>query len=175
MDYSAISLGEAPDDDKWQAFYRLYYRCVRPVPVFRALVRWYFLPRGLEAWNKGAIYRFLGVAAFGRIIPTGGVRIRRITGAGMVDYTLQCTTLASARKFFFRACAFEAAHSLVFISVSVVVVICCVLGRTHLAVGGTVANLVVNAYPMLLQRYTRVRILRLLARRPRTCPAVRTL
>lgn len=167
MDYSTIPLGEAPRDDRWQTFYRFYYRCIQPISVYRAFVRWYFLPRRFEVWNEGAIYRFLGVSVFGKIVPTGGILFRRITGAKMVDYTLQGSSLSSSsiRRFFFRTCAFEAGHFLVLIAMSVAVVFCFLLGKIHLAIGGTVANLMINAYPMLLQRYTRVRILNLLARK----------
>jgi hypothetical protein len=115
--------------------------------------------------NKSVFYKLIGVGIFGRIIPTGGILIRRLTGARMVRYTFRNSTLTAAREFFLRACAVETAHSIVFILMNIVVAVSCVLGKTQLAIWGTVANLMVNVYPMLLQRYTRVRIFRLLVNR----------
>ena len=94
---SAVALGEPPTDDNWQAFFRFYRRRLRPSGFLRALVRRYFLPWRIEAWGKGRIYRCLGVADFGRIVPTGGVVMRRLTGKRMEGYTLKRHTLSSAR------------------------------------------------------------------------------
>jgi len=167
VDYSPLFVGKPPDNDTWEAIYRVYYRWVRPVPISRALVRGYFLPRSFETWRKAAVYRFLGVAFFGRIVPTGGIAFRRITGARMVNYTLRTATFEGARRHLFRTCAIEAAHLAVFFAVSIAVVVSCLLGRTSLAIGGTVANLAINVYPVLLQRYIRARLVRVLMRRPR--------
>jgi hypothetical protein len=105
------------------------------------------------------------VDLFGRITPTGGVLFRRITGLKMNRYTLRNTTLGAAREFYLRACAVETAHLIIFILMNITIIISCILGKTQLVIFGTVANLIVNVYPILLQRYSRLRIFRLLVKK----------
>ena len=54
---------------------------------------------------------------------------------------------------------------MVFFAVSAVAGVSVLLGKTSLAIGGMIANLAINGYPVFLQRYTRLRILALLSRR----------
>jgi hypothetical protein len=80
----------------------------------------------------------------------------------MVPYTLAGTSLRAARAFFFRACIFEALHltpMLLLLGLSAQRLL---EGRPELALENTLINLVVNIYPILHHRHTRLRILRLL-------------
>ena len=102
--------------------------------------------------------------AFGRFIPTGGIRVRRATGAAMRPYTLHRTSLRGARDFYYRACVFEALHLPFFVALVLLAAQRFSIGRTDYAVQESVMNLVVNLLPMLHHRHTRARILGLLLR-----------
>jgi hypothetical protein len=116
----------------------------------------------LEQAREGLLFRILGVPLFGRLVPTGGVAIRRLTGARMAPYTLAGASLQSARAFFYRACIFEALHLVPMLLLAVLSMHRLAEGRPDLALENTVINLFVNVYPILHHRHTRVRIARLL-------------
>jgi hypothetical protein len=115
----------------------------------------------MEKAGDGRIFRLLGVPWFGTIIPTGGIAIRRLTGARMAPYTLAGTSLRGARDFFYRACVFEALHLPFFLALLLLSIYRLTTGRPDLAAQNLLVNMVVNLYPMLHHRHTRTRIARL--------------
>jgi hypothetical protein len=102
---------------------------------------------------------------FGAVIPTGGVVIRRLTGARMAPYTLAGTSVGGARAFYHRTCVFEALHLPFVLALVVLAVHRATLGRWDLAFENSVVNLAVNVYPVLHHLRTRARILQILERR----------
>ena len=160
----STTAGTYPSDDGWAWAYRFYEKVIRPREWMRRPLCAYFNPNALERAGDGAIYRLLGVQYFGRVIPTGGILIRRLTGARMAPYTLKGTSLGAAAEFRYRTCLFEAAHLPFFLALLVLIIDRFQSGRADLALENTVVNLAVNAYPMMHHRYTRLRIDRLLAR-----------
>jgi hypothetical protein len=104
----------------------------------------------------------LGVDRFGRWVPTGGAGVRRLSGARMAPYTLARPTPASASDFFYRACIFEALHLTPMLLLFYLSAIRWLASRTDLALENLAINLIVNVYPILHHRHTRVRIVRLL-------------
>lgn len=153
-----------PQKGGWTWLYNLYDRTVRPHPWLHALFRSYFRPKAFEKAGNGRIYRLLGVGLFGKVIPTGGVQIRRLTGARMAPYTLRGTSLRGAWEFRYRTCAFEAAHTLPMIALMALTVYWFAEGETRLGVEDLLVNLLVNIYPIMHHRHTRVRIDTLLSR-----------
>jgi len=160
-----LALGRGPDDDGWGWLYSRLESAAPPSSRQRRFLCRYYLPWKLETAGDGRLYRLLGVGHFGRFIPTGGVAIRRLTGARMVPYTLSGTSLESARDFFYRACVFESLHLPFFIALLAITVDRAASGLWAYAVEDSVVNLVVNLYPMMHHRNTRRRIVRLLSRR----------
>jgi hypothetical protein len=158
------ALGPFPRGDGWGGVYRLYETAIRAFPFLAAIARGYFWPSRLERARDGLLFRVLGVPLFGRLIPTGGVVVRRATGARMAPYTLARASLGAARAFFFRACIFEALHLTPMLLLVGLSVLRLVQGRPDLAAENTLVNLVINVYPILHHRHTRVRIVRLLER-----------
>jgi hypothetical protein len=156
------TLGPTPHGDGWGAVYRLYDSCIRPFPMPRELVRRYFWPSRIERAREGLLFHALGVPRFGRLVPTGGVAVRRATGARMRPYTLAGPSLRAARAFFYRACIFEALHLVPMVLLLALCVRRLLEGRPDLAAEDMLINLVVNVYPILHHRHTRLRILRLL-------------
>ena len=151
-----------PQGDGWGWLYGMYSRYIRPHSWLRGPVRRYFNPTPIESADDGRIFRLLGVGGFGKIIPTGGITIRRLTGARMAPYTLAGTSLRGARDFFYRTCVFETLHLPFFLALLALSIYRLATGRPDLAVKNMLVNMVVNLYPMLHHRHTRTRIDRLL-------------
>ncbi|UCF69308.1 MAG: hypothetical protein JSV80_08550 [Acidobacteriota bacterium] len=158
---------ELPYDDGWGWLYRAYNRLIEPHDRLRRIVRAYFVPTQLERSGNGKLYRALGVHLFGRVIPTGGILVRRLTGARMRPYTLAGSSLGAARDFFYRACVFEVLHLPFFIALLFLSAHRLSAGRLSDALENAFVNLLINAYPIMHHRHTRVRILRLLRSRER--------
>ena len=161
--FDDLQRGAPPADDGWAGVYRLVARVARPTSRQRRVLCRYFLPSRIECAAGGRFYRALGVAVFGRFLPTGGVAIRRATGARMAPYTLAKPTRRAARDFYFRACVFEAAHLPFFLTLVALSLHRASVGRLDLALEDMAVNVVINLYPMMHHRHTRVRIVRLLS------------
>ena len=155
-----LGAGPYPTDDGWRWLYRLFGKLGAPL---RKMLCAYWWPARFELAGNGRLYKVLGVDLFGRIIPTGGVFIRRITGSRMKPYTLKGTSIGAARDFFYRTCVFETLHFPFFITLVLLALHRWLIGRPDLAVENTVVNLVFNVYPMMHHRRTRARIVRLLS------------
>ena len=159
---AALANGSLPGDDGWGGLYRFFDRLAPPGSRLRGAICAYFEPSRLERSGDGRLFRVLGVGVFGRFIPTGGIAIRRATGAAMRPYTLHERSLRGARDFYYRACVFEALHLPFFLALLALAAQRYSIGRTDYAVQETAINLFVNLLPMLHHRHTRARIVRLL-------------
>lgn len=155
--------GPLPYGDGWSWFYRFHEETIKPRRRLRDLVCGHFWPRRFE----GPIYRLLGVNLFGKVIPTGGIAVRRALRVRMTPYTLKGTSAGAARAFFYRACIFELLHTPFLLTLLGISVHRFLIGRADLALEDLFVNLLFNIYPILHHRNTRVRIVRLLERRAR--------
>jgi hypothetical protein len=163
----SIAQGTAPRDDGWDAFYRLVEAVAPRGTHRRRLLCAYYAPCHFERAGRGRLFRGLGVPAFGRLIPTGGITVRRWTGARMAPYTLSAPTLRAARDFYYRACVFETLHLPFLLALIALALQRASIGRLDYAVQETVLNLLFNVYPILHHRNTRRRIIDLLIRKGR--------
>jgi hypothetical protein len=154
-----------PDNDGWGWLYRTFEKIAPPGSARRKVVCAYYTPSRLELADEGKLYRWLGVPLFGRIIPTGGIAIRRATGARMAPYTLARSSVSAARDFYYRACVFETLHFPFFLALVLLAAQRASIGRIDYAIQETFLNLLVNIYPMLHHRNTRRRIFSILSRR----------
>lgn len=162
---SSIERGPFPAADGWRWLYGLFSQTVGRNDFLRHAVCRYFWPKRLEIRAASKLYRILGVHHFGRLIPTGGALVRRITKARMAPYTLSGTSVGAAREFFYRTCVFETLHLPFFLALLALSVHQLSVGRPDLAVEDSVVNLVANIYPIMHHRHTRARIVRLLSKR----------
>lgn len=110
------------------------------------------------------MYRLLGVHLFGAVIPTGGIAIRRLTGARMAPYTLERSTLRSARAFYYRTCVFESLHLPFLVALLGITIARGAAGQLGLAAQDMAVNLAFNVFPIMHHRRTRTRIVALLLR-----------
>lgn len=168
----SLMIGPFPEKDGWKYIYRGFNRLAPVGSLLRKSICSYFWPKRIERAGRGAVYRFGGIAFLGKFIPTGGVTIRRLTGWSMRPYTLDGTSVGSTARFFYKTCAFEAAHLPFFLFLAAWSLRQMTLGRIDLAAEDMIINIAVNLIPMLHHRHTRVRIVALLARR-RKCDAGR--
>lgn len=161
----ALQQGSGPDDDGWNWLYRTFDALAPRGSLRRRVLCTYYTPSRFERAADGRLYRWLGVPQFGRIIPTGGIVIRRATGVRMKPYTLARSTIAAARDFYYRACIFESLHFPFFVALLLLAVHRASIGRIDYAIQETLLNLLVNVYPMLHHRNTRRRIMSILTRK----------
>jgi len=166
----AFARGPFPYDDGWGWLYRAVERAAPVGGRLRGLLCGYLWPSRPELWRKGLVYKLLGVHWFGSVIPTGGIVVRRVTGARMAPYTLTGTSTGAARAFYYRTCVFEMLHMPFFLTLVVLAVMRAAEGRWDLALEDTAINLAVNLYPMMHHRRTRGRIVRILSRREAAGP-----
>lgn len=164
-----LCVSRLPKNDGWHWLYRWFDRIAARGSRLRSIVGGYFWPKSAEQAGAGRMYSLLGVEWFGRVIPTGGIAIRRITGLKMSPYTLRAPSKRAAREFYYRTCVFEALHLPFLVALVALTFRQAALGRLDLALEDMVVNLVFNIYPIMHHRRTRVRIVNLLeASRPET-------
>jgi hypothetical protein len=98
-------------------------------------------------------YEWLGVRTFSRLIAVRRSPRVRLEGGrnglGVLDA---------------RSRAAEMSHGLIFLVLACAAGICAVIGELRVAAWTTLLNTIFNGYPVLLQRYTRARLLRLRTR-----------
>ena len=161
----AVEAGPFPEGDGWRWLYAVFCRLAGSSDLLRRALCGYFWPKGFECWAGSRVYKALGVGHFGRLIPTGGVLVRRITKARMAPYTLSGTSIRAARAFYYRTCVFEFLHlpfGLALLGLSFYQVFA---GRPDLAIEDSVVNMAANVYPIMHHRHTRARIVRILSAR----------
>ena len=120
----------------------------------------YFRPRPFE--RGGGVYEALGVRIFRWFVPDGDLvnaRVRRRDPAFRV-----VRGRAGARAFLARTEQGERSHLVLLVFGAVSSAYAWRIGWHGWAALLTVGNVAVNLYPVLLQRYTRARILGLLSR-----------
>jgi hypothetical protein len=157
-----LASGPFPYRDGWGWLYRTFEHIAPAGRSVRHILCRYYYPFAWERWRGGVVYKALGVALFGKIIPTGGITIRRLTKARMAPYTLSKPSLGGARDFYYRACVFETLHLPFVFALLALSAHRSAIDRWDLALENMLINLVLNVYPIMHHRRTRMRIVRLL-------------
>lgn len=124
---------------------------------------WYFKPRHIECAGNGRLYVLLGVRFFKRYVPTSGDLISRVRGRRRIA-PIGADLVSSLLQYEKQTRSWEVRH--VFGALSMLA-----LTWWSIAVHGRGswpvllgANLLINGYPIMLQRYNRTRVRSLLAR-----------
>jgi hypothetical protein len=128
------------------------------------------LPRWMPAawfaardWERGRLYERLGVRWFRQWVPDGD-RANRSRRQRDPSHRL-IRGQASASAFVERTIGGEVGHLILLVAGVLTTVYAASIGHTAFAIFVTAGNVVLNVYPILLQRYTRARIASVLARR----------
>ena len=130
---------------------------------FPSLACWYFEPRRIEHAANGRLYVLLGVRLFKRYLPTSGDLISRIRGRRRIA-PMGSELVSSLLQYEKQTKSWEARH--IFGALSMLALTWWSIavhdkGSWPVLLG---ANLLINGYPIMLQRYNRARVRSLLAR-----------
>jgi hypothetical protein len=133
-----------------------------PHHVWRALCSWYFEPKPFEKAADCRLYRLLGVRTFKRYLPTSGDLVSRWRGVSRI-----CRAdggLAPALRRYERVTrSYEVRHIFGAFSMFAVSWWAIVFHGKGQWPALIVANVFINGYPILLQRYNRIRLQNALA------------
>jgi hypothetical protein len=132
--------------------------------LWRTFWNWYFEPKAFETRGDGRLYRLVGIRFFKRYLPTSGDLVRRWRGRRRVP-ALRTDIAADLLRHEKRTRSYEARH--LFGAASMLLVSWWSItfhGRGSWFVL-IPANILINGYPILLQRYNRIRLRSVLERR----------
>ncbi|MGI9331475.1 MAG: hypothetical protein ACR2QB_12265 [Gammaproteobacteria bacterium] len=124
---------------------------------------WYFTLKPIEQWRNAWFYRWSGVPLFKRYVPTSGDWIARRRGERAIPPG-GYSALRALRNYERRTRLIEWRHLGGFLAMGLGIELTeSLLGRTAV-VWLWFANIGLNLYPIMLQRYNRLRIGRVLQR-----------
>ena len=134
-----------------------------------SLTRWYFEPKRIEQADNGRIYVLLGARLFKRYLTTSGDLISRVRGRRRIA-PIGPDLVTSILQFDKQTKSWEARHIFGgFLMLALTWWSIAVHGKgSWLVLLG--ANLLINGYPIMVQRYNRVRLRSLLAQLRRRYP-----
>ena len=133
-------------------------RVLTQIPFIRRFITAYFLPNKVEQYRRGLIYRLLGIQFIAWIIPTGGMLWRRLFKWKGWSFAMDGSSLKAAGEYRYSICVFEILHTVVLIIMIPDGIWAIKAGYTDGILKFVLAGLLMNGYPILLQRYNRVRI-----------------
>lgn len=120
-------------------------------------LNWYFQPKKFEIANDALFYRSIGIRFFKRYLPTSGDVVSHLRGIRRINFTnggIQSNLI----RYEHITRSYELRHifggiSMLFLS----------WYSIHFYNKGNwilllIANIIINAYPIMLQRYNRIRI-----------------
>lgn len=128
----------------------------------RELLRGYFDPSPVEQAGDGRLYRVLGVLVWRRLLSPARALLRRLAARPAASLWLgrpSVKTLQDART---GTCLIEALHLPFFLALLALTIHQLIQGAPDLALRYLALNLLLNAYPIMAQRYVRIQIDRLL-------------
>jgi hypothetical protein len=124
---------------------------------------WYFTPHRFENYNNGRLYEILGIRFFKRYLPTSGDIVTRHRHLRRIAFD-QDGVLSSLKRYELQTRNYEGRH--IFGALSMLVISWWSIefyGKGNWLVL-LVGNIIINGYPIMLQRYNRIRILSVLNR-----------
>ncbi|MRR09710.1 hypothetical protein EG831_06495 [bacterium] len=117
----------------------------------------YFIPLPFERAGSGRIYERLGIRLYKRYLPTSGDLVSHARGVRHVDRS-GIGLLPSLQRIERRTRVYEARH--IFGALSMLAISWWSIAVHHRGnwLVLSVANLLINGYPIMLQRYNRTRV-----------------
>ncbi len=123
----------------------------------------YFEPKSFERYKNRTIYEYLGVKSFKKYLITDGDLVRRWRGIKQVSHHKE-NRMEDLKKAIRETLKFEVIH-LFFLLLSLLIVLVQYHEMTLLKLSIIfLINLYANIYPIFLQRYNRIRLLRVLGK-----------
>jgi hypothetical protein len=125
--------------------------------IWHSFWHWYFEPKAFEKAGNCRLYRLLGVRGFKRYLPTSGDLVSRWQGIARIQRA-QGGLDQALRRWERVTRSYEARHifgALSMLAISWWSITFHNKGQWPALIA---ANLLINGYPILLQRYNRVRL-----------------
>lgn len=133
-------------------------------PRTREIVAAYFRPTKLERFRNGIIYRMIGIRFVAWVIPTGGMLWRRLFHWDGWSFGMGGGSVGRARAYRYNTCVFEILHATAILLMLPDGIWAIQYGYMDGILKFFLAGILMNGYPLMLQRYNRVRITGLLDR-----------
>jgi len=125
------------------------------------MVLWYFKPKSFEFVRSKTIYDFIGIKTYKKYLPTTGDLMRRWKNIKQIDLT-QSDKVTQFYKYEKQTRTYEWRH----IIGAILFVLLTLMLERELTLFDWIflplLNLYINIYPIFLQRYNRIRILKVL-------------
>jgi len=125
-------------------------------PWYKKVYEAYMRPKRFEKWRDGLIYKCLGVDVFKYLVPNGGQFWRRLTKKHALRNAEN--TEETLKKYEQLTRSLELIHQAAQPLFLGTAYIFCENDFNEVGLTFFGANILVNAYPILLQRYNRARI-----------------
>lgn len=129
----------------------------------RAAIRSYLRPRSWEVRGDSRIYRLLGVRVYKKYVPTSGDLMSRWFGSPWLKPSDAPIRKRCERRLELTE-RYELRHIVGAISMQALTSYSVVVWSEGNYALLTVANVLINVYPIMLQRWTRIRLQRVLGR-----------
>lgn len=122
----------------------------------KKVVNYYFKPKSFERKGDGLLYKALGVQGFLYILPTFGKLVCKLTGFHPIRNAK--TKEKGLRDYESATRIYETTHFMMFWLYLALTTIPFMSGNLRGVLGWSIANILINIYPIMVQRYNRARI-----------------
>ena len=128
------------------------------------LKKWYLRLRPFELQGNGVIYTRLGTRIYKKFVPTSGDLVTRLRGIKRLNIVETGDRREALENYLNLTLKWEWRHliSAVFLQ-SWALLAGTFLGMEHFWISSTI-NIFVNFYPIIVQRFNRVRLVRIIAK-----------
>ncbi len=127
------------------------------------LSEWYFKPRSFELRRDGRIYILLGVRTYKKFVPTSGDKITHLRGIDRLKIVKSGGRRQALENYEKQTRKREWRHLISAILLQSWAVGAEIAFGNHNFVISSLVNLLVNLYPIMVQRFNRVRITHILS------------
>lgn len=131
--------------------------------IVRKIIMGYFRPKAFEFYRDSTVYHLIGIKFYKKYLPTTGDLVRRWRKIKQIDVA-KTNMIQELYRYERKTRTYEWRH---LIGAVVFVVLIFFIGRKLTIYDWIflpILNLLINIYPIFLQRYNRIRILNVLKR-----------
>lgn len=129
--------------------------------VYSIIINKYLKPKLFEVYKKDSIYRYLGIKYFKKYVPTSGDYVRRYYGIKYIKFNRQ-DQFSELYAYELKTRKLELRHLLGMFWFILLIPIIKEKYSTFDYFFVSIMFLIINVYPIMLQRHNRIRILKIL-------------
>ncbi len=127
--------------------------------MINKIQNYYFEPKSFETLS---FYERIGVRVFKKFLPTMGDYLIRLTGYHCVEGKRDIKLMELISRLY------ELTHLIIFIIITISIINSIINHDLKNALSLFLINIVVNLYPIMTQRYNRIRLLRIIKKMDQT-------